>query len=84
VPVGPGRSTGVETLDVGRDVDAAAHLTFEFKSGAGGNRAFIDAVLAGLQVEPSFLDGLKAQQVIAVGYIAAREPRWVDVPQPSG
>lgn len=75
----PADSTVVETLDVGHDVSDPGHLFGEFRTGSAGDRAFVDAVLAGAQVEPSFLDGLRAQQVIAAGYASVAERRWVDV-----
>jgi predicted dehydrogenase len=44
-----------------------------------GDRLFIDAILEGRQVSPSFYDGLKVQEVIDAAIVSDREGRWVTV-----
>ncbi|MDZ4717392.1 MAG: Gfo/Idh/MocA family oxidoreductase [Roseiflexaceae bacterium] len=44
-----------------------------------GARLFIDSILAGRAVTPSFYDGWKAQQVIDAALASHEQKRWVDV-----
>jgi len=49
-----------------------------------GDRLFVDAILEGRQVSPSFYDGLKAQEVIEAALRSDAEGRRVSVPGEAG
>ena len=46
---------------------------------SAGPRHFVDAILAGKPPSPSFLDGMKAQEVIDAAARSSAEARWVDL-----
>jgi predicted dehydrogenase len=46
---------------------------------SAGPRHFVDAILAGKPPSPSFLDGMKAQEVIDAATRSSAEERWVDL-----
>lgn len=49
-----------------------------------GDRLFVDAILSGAPVEPSFYDGMKAQEVIEAALRSDAEGRRVDMrPEPA-
>ncbi len=50
-----------------------------FTKQSAGPRLFVDAILEGRQVRPSFYDGWKAQEVHDAAIISHQEGRWVDV-----
>ena len=49
---------------------------------SAGPRHFVDAILAGKSPSPSFLDGVKAQEVIDAAARSNAESRWVDLARP--
>ncbi len=48
-----------------------------------GDRMWVDAILSGHSVSPSFYDGLKAQEVIDAAFESSATGQWVDL-SPSG
>lgn len=50
-----------------------------FHQPIGGDRLFIDAILASHSTEPGFADGWKAQQVVDAASVSHREGRWTPI-----
>ena len=44
-----------------------------------GDRQFVDAILSGAGVSPSFLDGLRAQEVLDGALASHEQGRWVTI-----
>jgi predicted dehydrogenase len=44
-----------------------------------GDRLFVDAILEGRQVSPSFYDGLKAQEVMDIAIRSHEQGVWVSL-----
>lgn len=47
--------------------------------GATGGRSFVDAILAGQTVAPSFYEGWQTQRVIDAAIVSHERGQWVDV-----
>ena len=45
-----------------------------------GPRAWVDAIITGQPIQPGFLEGWRAQQVVDAAQLAHAEGRWVSVP----
>lgn len=56
-----------------------ADLLSPYRLHSAGPRHFVDAILAGEPPSPSFLDGVKAQEVIDAAALSTAERRWVDL-----
>jgi predicted dehydrogenase len=71
-------SASVRVIKDGEQEYTSVELPAGFAA-PSGDAEFIDAILKGGQVRPSFEDGWRVQQVVAAAEAAAQSGTWVDV-----
>lgn len=54
-------------------------MTVENPQPATGSRSFVDAILTGKTVAPSFYEGWQAQRVIDAAIVLHKQGGWVEV-----